>query len=746
MSKTYTPLDVMRNILTAALADIRAGGPGSGRHKEIEKQISKLKPKEHVKIGKLFVYHKGIGAYPYRIGHTVNPDGGYNDAATPSSAASKILSNLWKHALKAEEQPLSVQKKEWPLQGKTTYQGLKICIENKKGSIRSGKEPNGKPWSIKMPFDYGYVAGTEGKDRDEVDCFIGPFPKATHVYVVHQRVNKKGTPAYDEDKCFLGWDSADAAKKAYHSAYNNVDLFHSMTMISIKEFKEKLKTFSGKKLHASLQAGGKGSGRHKELRQTIEDLKQRLSKSKYRGASEKLRSQIKAYEKALLKLKAGGVGSGRKKSNADPKLKKILQKEWKDQTDEERRYVAQKDPSHRQHKLFEEPFNLNGGGPGSGRHKEFLDGVRAKLKTQVTAIGGNPKSVDSVNIKHVSDAAKDKVAAPSNAKAFYNTKNKTLYVDDANGNWLVATQHEFAHHLANEHFGMQDTSKVTPEKAALLKKIEGEHASEKQAAMRDDEKEFENGSYALKNKHEFFAEVVGHSLDSPAASNRFQKLFPATHAAMMYSLGARKDLKAGGPGSGRHPWGRKAKPSKELTKLKNRAQFLQKHSDKNREYLKDHYDKAQAENKSKGLNSRGKPILNTRQQLALKNMVVVDKAQQDKAEEAERLVTKALHGVQQHNNSPMDVVMKLPNGKQIGLEVKTLLLQKNDKITMKRDALARKTQWGKDNNSAIGTVVLDLREKGMSVFYRSGVGSFRVMHMQEVQGGLKGLASVIGGK
>lgn len=138
---------------------------------------------------------------------------------------------------------------KWKLQGHTTYQGLDIAIENKKGSTRSGKEPSGKAWSIKMPFDYGYIKGTEGKDGDEVDCFLGPDKNASHVFIIHQ--HQHGKDKYDEDKVMLGWDVADQALKAYHSAYNNVDLFTSMTMLSIDDFKEKLKTRIGAKIHAA---------------------------------------------------------------------------------------------------------------------------------------------------------------------------------------------------------------------------------------------------------------------------------------------------------------------------------------------------------------------------------------------------------------------------------------------------------------------------------------------------------------
>jgi hypothetical protein len=60
------------------------------------------------------------------------------------------------------------------LQGRAKVQGMDISIENKKGSVRSGTDKNGKAWSQKMGWDYGYIRGTVGKDKDHVDCFLGP--------------------------------------------------------------------------------------------------------------------------------------------------------------------------------------------------------------------------------------------------------------------------------------------------------------------------------------------------------------------------------------------------------------------------------------------------------------------------------------------------------------------------------------------------------------------------------------------
>ncbi|HAL72795.1 MAG TPA: hypothetical protein DCP71_13595, partial [Verrucomicrobiales bacterium] len=71
--------------------------------------------------------------------------------------------------------------------GKVTLHGLRLSIENPRGSIRSGTDATGKAWSVTMPHHYGYFLGTEGKDGDQVDFFLGPNPDSQLVLIVNQR-------------------------------------------------------------------------------------------------------------------------------------------------------------------------------------------------------------------------------------------------------------------------------------------------------------------------------------------------------------------------------------------------------------------------------------------------------------------------------------------------------------------------------------------------------------------------------
>jgi hypothetical protein len=143
----------------------------------------------------------------------------------------------------------------YPLQGRTKVHGMDISIENRKGSTRSGVDKDGHEWHTKMNFDYGYIRGTVGKDKDHLDAYIGPDPEAETVYVVHQ--NNPVTGEYDEDKVMLGFGSEAEARKAYLSQYNRPGFLGSIDGMDIDTFKERAfnPKNKGKRLPCSQEAG-----------------------------------------------------------------------------------------------------------------------------------------------------------------------------------------------------------------------------------------------------------------------------------------------------------------------------------------------------------------------------------------------------------------------------------------------------------------------------------------------------------
>lgn len=100
--------------------------------------------------------------------------------------------------------------------GHVKIDGFDITIENPKGSVRSGVDADGRPWSVTMNNTYGYIRGTEGVDGDHIDVFLGD--SGNKVYVVDQ-LNTE-TEAFDEHKVMYGFNSMDEATEAYLSNYS----------------------------------------------------------------------------------------------------------------------------------------------------------------------------------------------------------------------------------------------------------------------------------------------------------------------------------------------------------------------------------------------------------------------------------------------------------------------------------------------------------------------------------------------
>jgi hypothetical protein len=107
------------------------------------------------------------------------------------------------------------------------------------------------------------------------------------------------------------------------------------------------------------------------------------------------------------------------------------------------------------------------------------------------------------------------------------------------------------------------------------------------------------------------------------------------------------------------------------------------------------------------------------------------------------------------NNEPVDVRVEV-DGKLHGIELKTMTVGKNNKLTMKKEAMERKAAWEKKNKGRVHTVVYDdtkvFNANGSGkhdlsqrkIYYRRGYGSFRVNGMMEVSSEkeLRGLLSL----
>lgn len=118
---------------------------------------------------------------------------------------------------------------------KMRLDGLNICIENPRGTIREGMNMDGSEWSVEMPDHYGFIKGYEGADGDEVDCFIGQNARAKDVFVIAQN---DSDGAFDEYKCMIGYDDEKSAVDAYHAAHDeNFKGYDSCQKMSMDDFK-----------------------------------------------------------------------------------------------------------------------------------------------------------------------------------------------------------------------------------------------------------------------------------------------------------------------------------------------------------------------------------------------------------------------------------------------------------------------------------------------------------------------------
>lgn len=122
-----------------------------------------------------------------------------------------------------EPNPSEAQKKAGNYKkGHLSFGGYDFTVETPKGTTRSGKDEQGKPWSVTMHDTYGYILGKIGVDGDHIDMFINDSADLDtfdgNVYVVDQ-VNPE-TGEFDEHKVMYGYPSEEAATEAYLANYS----------------------------------------------------------------------------------------------------------------------------------------------------------------------------------------------------------------------------------------------------------------------------------------------------------------------------------------------------------------------------------------------------------------------------------------------------------------------------------------------------------------------------------------------
>ena len=192
--------------------------------------------------------------------------------------------------------------------GHIKFGGYDYTIENPKGSIRSGKDANGKEWKVTMHDTYGYIRGKYGKDGDHLDMFINDKADLDNwngdVFVVDQ-VNPDGS--FDEHKVMYGYDSMDDAEKAYLANYSKGwKGLGNITGASKTEFDKWLDTSNRKLKPFADYAKVKFSQAQSvaEPRQSLDDIKP-VSVGAFGNIYNQFRGKAKAAIEFLKKLGSG---------------------------------------------------------------------------------------------------------------------------------------------------------------------------------------------------------------------------------------------------------------------------------------------------------------------------------------------------------------------------------------------------------------------------------------------------------
>lgn len=148
---------------------------------------------------------------------------GSADRTSHLSQVSSFGERLKSAIAETETEPTEAQKKAGNYKkGHLSFGGYDYTVETPKGVTRSGKDEQGKPWSVTMHDTYGYILGKIGVDGDHIDMFINDAADLDtfdgNVYVVDQ-VNPE-TGEFDEHKVMYGYPSEEAATEAYLANYS----------------------------------------------------------------------------------------------------------------------------------------------------------------------------------------------------------------------------------------------------------------------------------------------------------------------------------------------------------------------------------------------------------------------------------------------------------------------------------------------------------------------------------------------
>lgn len=222
----------------------------------IQGSLEKLKSNKNMGM---FVYIPSVNEGNYSL--VSNPKGGYvasnddqlkNDKRNDESQCLKSIQRYLDQVVKGKikvKNTIDLEALPSPSQAQIdagnyqkhhlTLHGMQVAIENPKGSLRSGMDPNGVAWESELPAHYGYIKRTEGADGDHVDIYIGDNEQSELVFIIDQL--DLATGEFDEHKCILGCLGQKEAEALYQAGFSDgkgKDRLGAITPMHLSQFKQ----------------------------------------------------------------------------------------------------------------------------------------------------------------------------------------------------------------------------------------------------------------------------------------------------------------------------------------------------------------------------------------------------------------------------------------------------------------------------------------------------------------------------
>jgi hypothetical protein len=583
------------------------------------------------------------------------------------------------------------------------FAGLTICIEHKKGTTRVIKNDAGVVvFKTKMHADYGYFKDSVGRDGDETDVFIGPDKEADQVFTVHM-LDKGHDIAQreDEDKCFIGYASHEAALQSFLQHYPE-HFYGGMTSLPVETFVQKLKEASLPHREKKIHAGGPGSGRHPA------------------GLSENERSAVQTQLRdpsfVNTSLRGSGVLSKEQQSHVDALDSAIKQSPVLDAGTVLYRAISRNFATE----SYKSSLASNGLNPGSTfTDKGFVSTTTDRnVANDPGYVHQNDRLVlhitvpDGIHALAPKDAVSGEKAVElaSWEHELLLPRNQTFRIDKTKGSNLYVTLLKHGMQAGGPGSGRKPTVQpglntrqthrmlwaIKPSGGVILHKADLKHTHAdwfKKIGLSyagPSYDKIQRGSTMIfpTEKKAVLHSYTNDGVTPNEVYQHVQSVLPPTYQ-LQCSTASASAIQGGGKGSGCHG-DRCGRPGE-----------------------------GKKTGSTNGL---------TKAEIAKINYKPANKEHQRIADKMEIAMSSAIGLSRTPNNSAFDL-----QSSKIGVEVKTLIDQKNGKISMNHAAVQRKLKVARQNDLRIYTLVVDARDKkDVKYLMKPGVGSFRINGMTEV--------------